>query len=130
MTFSGTCIKINSKRKIKFERIPKRETFGLIIAISCDNVIWINIVTSLMSYISTLLTLTCSSQQPRMNYIYTFKCLLMLIFHVNKFTKNTMNFRPQIWKLKSFSIYLSPQRQVFRNGSLLEEYNRITTLLS
>lgn len=89
MTFSGTCIKINWKRQIKFERIPNRETFWLIIAISRDNVIWINFVTSLMSYISTLLRLTCSSQQPIMNftYMHTFKCLLMLIFHVNKFSK-------------------------------------------
>lgn len=92
MTFSGTCVKINSKRQIKFGGIPKRETFGLIIAIFCDNVIWINIVTSLMSYISTLPRLTCSSQQLRMNFIYmhTFKCLLMLIFHVNKLAKKIL----------------------------------------
>lgn len=98
MTFSGTCIKINSKRQIKFERVPKRESFGLIIAISCDNVIWINTVTSLMSYISTLLRLTCSSQQLRMNFtnMHIFKYLLMLIFHVNKTAKKIMNFRTQI----------------------------------
>lgn len=75
------------KGRIRFQWIPKREMFELIIAISCNNVIWINSVTSLMSRTSMQLRLTCSSQQLKMYFIYMhkLKCLLMLIFDENKF---------------------------------------------